>query len=48
MADEIAKDDRVNQPMRLALTFGYAVHPADGTTREELEGRARIARIRMV
>jgi GAF domain-containing protein len=48
VADEIAKDDRVNQPLRLALAFGYAVHPADGTTREELEARARIARIRMV
>lgn len=48
VADEIAKDDRVNQPMRLALAFGYAVHPADGTSREELEARARVARIRMV
>ena len=48
VADEIAKDDRVNQPMRLALTFGYAVHPADGTSRDELEARARVARIRMV
>lgn len=48
VADEIAKDERANQPVRLALCFGYAVHPADGNTREELEARARVARIRMV
>ena len=38
----------MNQPMRVALAFGYAVHPADGASRKELEARARVARIRMV
>jgi GAF domain-containing protein len=48
VADDVAKDDRVNTPVRVALTFGYAVHPAEGATRKELEARARVARIRMV
>jgi GGDEF domain-containing protein len=48
VADDVAKDDRVNQPVRVALAFGYAVHPADGAGRTELEVRARVARIRMV
>jgi len=48
VADDIAKDDRLNQPVRVALAFGYALHPADGATRKELEARARVARIRMV
>lgn len=48
VADDIAKDDRLNQPVRVALAFGYALHPADGAARKELEARARVARIRMV
>ena len=48
VADDVAKDDRVNQPVRVALAFGYAIHPADGATRKELEARARVPRIRMV
>jgi GGDEF domain-containing protein len=48
VADDVAKDDRVNQPVRVALAFGYAIHPADGASRAELEARARVARIRMV
>jgi len=48
IADEVAKDDRLNDPVRIALTFGYAVHPAEGQSRAELEARARVARIRMV
>lgn len=48
VADDIAKDDPLNQPVRVALAFGYALHPADGATRKELEARARVARIRMV
>jgi GAF domain-containing protein len=48
VADDIAKDDRVNQPVRVGLAFGYAVHPADGDGRKELEARARVPRIRMV
>ncbi|HVH07769.1 MAG TPA: GAF domain-containing protein [Myxococcota bacterium] len=48
VADDVAKDDRLNTPVRVALAFGYAVHPADGATRKELEARSRVARIRMV
>jgi GAF domain-containing protein len=48
IADDVAKNDRLNDPVRIALTFGYAVHPAEGRTRPELEARARVARIRMV
>jgi diguanylate cyclase (GGDEF)-like protein len=48
VADDVAKDDRLNTPVRVALAFGYAVHPAEGATRKELEARARVARIRMV
>lgn len=48
IADEVAKDDRLNDPVRIALAFGYAVHPLEGRTRGELEARARVARIRMV
>jgi diguanylate cyclase (GGDEF)-like protein len=48
IADDVAKDDRLNDPVRIALTFGYAVHPAEGRTRPDLEARARVARIRMV
>jgi GAF domain-containing protein len=48
VADAIAKDDALNDPVRVALAFGYAVHPADGTEREALLLRAREPRIRMV
>lgn len=48
VADDVAKDDRLNTPVRVALAFGYALHPDEGATRAELEARARVARIRMV
>jgi GGDEF domain-containing protein len=48
VADEIAKDDRLNQPVRVALAFGYAVHPAEGDCRESLLKSAAAPRIRMV
>jgi GAF domain-containing protein len=48
VADDVAKDDRLNTPVRVALAFGYAIHPAEGATRKELEARSRVARIRMV
>jgi GAF domain-containing protein len=48
VADEIAKDDRLNQPVRVALAFGYAVHPAEGDGREALLRSAAAPRIRMV
>ena len=48
IADDVAKDDRLNDPVRIALAFGYAIHPLEGATRAELEARSRVARIRMV
>ena len=48
VADEIAKDERLNHPVRVALAFGYGVHPAEGRDRETLIARARQPRIRMV
>jgi GAF domain-containing protein len=48
VADDIAKDERLNDPVRISLTFGYARHPADGADAEALLARAREARIRMV
>jgi GGDEF domain-containing protein len=48
VADEIAKDDRLNHPVRVALAFGYAIHPAEGDGREALLKSAAEPRIRMV
>ncbi len=48
VADEIAKDESLNEPLRVALSFGYAVHPAEGTDHASLLARARVPRIRMV
>ncbi|MCP5055800.1 MAG: GAF domain-containing protein [bacterium] len=48
VADRISRDDRLNQPVRAALAFGYALHPADGTDRQALLKRAGHPRIRMV
>jgi GGDEF domain-containing protein len=48
VADDIAKDDRLNRPVRVALAFGYAVHPVEGDGRESLLKSAVEPRIRMV
>jgi GGDEF domain-containing protein len=48
VADDVAKDDALNQPVRIALGFGYAVHPEDGADRDALLSRAATLRIRMV
>ncbi|MCH7645000.1 MAG: GAF domain-containing protein [Myxococcales bacterium] len=48
VADKVSKDDALNDPIRVALGFGYALYPADGTEREALLTRARTPRIRMV
>jgi GAF domain-containing protein len=48
IADDVSKDDTINEPMRVALAFGYAVHPEDGADRETLMERAADPRIRMV
>ena len=48
VADDVSKQDDLNEPVRVVLTFGYAAHPDEGATREALLQRAREPRIRMV
>ncbi len=48
VADDISKDDALNDPVRVALAFGYAVHPEEGEDRDSLLEQAREPRIRMV
>ena len=48
VADEISSEERLNQPVRISLAFGYASYPADGRDADSLLARARDARIRMV
>ncbi|MDH3213819.1 MAG: GAF domain-containing protein [Myxococcales bacterium] len=48
VADDVSKDDSLNDPIRVALGFGYAVFPSEGTDRESLIERAKIPRIQMV
>ena len=48
VADDVAKDEELNAPLRIGLAFGYAVHPAEGADHASLLERAREPRIRMV
>ena len=48
VADEVSKNESLNQPVRIGLAFGYGVHPTDGDDRESLIKHAREPRIRMV
>ncbi len=48
VADDIAKDDALNEPVRVGLAFGYAVHPDDGVDRDGMLARASSPRIRML
>lgn len=48
VADEVSKDDALNDPVRVALAFGYAAHPEEGSDRETLLARAVEPRIRMI
>jgi GGDEF domain-containing protein len=48
VAEHVAKDEALNRPLRVALAFGYALHPGDGGSREALLARAAAARIRML
>jgi GGDEF domain-containing protein len=48
VAEDVAKDDPANDPVRLALGFGFAVYPGDGRTRDEVLARAAVPRIRTV
>jgi len=48
VADDVSKDDALNDPTRIALGFGYAIYPSEGADRETLIDHARTPRIRMV
>ncbi len=48
VADAVAQNESLNQPVRVGLAFGYGIHPADGSERDELLSHARKPRIRMV
>lgn len=48
VAEDVTKDERLNTPVRVALAFGYAIHPADGADAEALLARAKEPRIHMV
>ena len=48
VSEEVSKDERLNEPARIALAFGYAVHTKDGPDADSLLARARDPRIHMV
>jgi GGDEF domain-containing protein len=48
VADLVTKEEELNRPVRVALGFGYAIHPYDGDTSEALVAAATPPRIRMV
>jgi GAF domain-containing protein len=48
VADAVSKDETLNRPLRVALGFGYAIHPVDGADLASLVEVARVPRIRMV
>jgi diguanylate cyclase (GGDEF)-like protein len=48
VADDISNNSAINDPIRIALSFGYALYPTEGTEREDLLTRAGTPRIRMV
>ena len=48
VAEDVSKDETLNQPVRISLGFGYAVHPGDGRDPDALLEHARVPRIHMV
>jgi GAF domain-containing protein len=48
VAEDVSKDEALNDPVRVSLAFGYALFPTDGSDPDSLLARARIARIQMV
>lgn len=48
VAEDVSKDEPLNESVRIALAFGYASYPEDGSAADELIERARELRIRMV
>lgn len=48
VAEDVSRDEGLNDPIRVSLAFGYATVPADGMEPESLLAAARVARIHMV
>jgi len=48
VAEEVRKDERLNEPTPIALSFGYALATGLGDTRDGVIQRALVPRIRMV
>lgn len=48
LAEDISKDDALNDPVRVGLVLGYAVHPEEGDDAETLLENAAEPKIRMV
>jgi len=48
VSEDVTQDESLNAPVRIALSFGYAIHPKDGHDAESLLARARDPRIHMV
>lgn len=48
VVDDVAKDDALNTPVRVALGFGFALCPQDAGDRDSLQRRAAQLRIRTV
>jgi len=48
VADEVSKDEPLNEPVRVSLAFGYSIYPEDGEDREALLSHGATPRIRMV
>jgi len=48
VAEDVSKDERLNDPVRISLAFGHATYPDDASTADELIDKARKPRIRMV
>ena len=48
VADQVGKIENLNEPMKVALAFGYAVYPGDGSDHDALISSANNLRIRML
>jgi diguanylate cyclase (GGDEF)-like protein len=48
VAEVVARDEALNEPVRVALAFGYAVYPRDGADAASLLEHASQVRIRML
>ena len=48
VADEVSKDESLNDPIRIAMGFGYAEYPNEGADCDALLAAAQTPRIRMV